>query len=168
MKKIILILLLPFCAIAQHSFEANDNHVEWKQIFKDTVKVDLMQSHLQSVFNHEGNIIVSDQVINGTTEFMPIVTDLSDLSPAFRQPLKLNYKIEFKEGRYRVFVNNITFKGIPITIYGVTNYDHYYADTTLIRTRDGELRKNKQAQRILTRMHDAFIKLFTYKAPDKW
>lgn len=168
MNKLILLLLLPFCAVAQHDFKAIDNKVEWSHIFKQDISIEAMTQHLHTSFNHLNDLIITDNSIQGTTDYMPLITNTEYLSAGFSQPIKINYRIDFKEGRYKVTVNNIVFKGIIITISGVGDQSDLYADTALIRTRDGELRKNKQAQKVFTRLHDAFIKEFTYKAPEKW
>jgi hypothetical protein len=168
MNKILLLLLLPFLAMAQHNFNANNNRVEWSQVFSDSITIIKMETQIRAKLINIEEIAITKNSISGTTDFIPLISNFEDLAPAFRQPVKFNYRMEFKEDRYRVFINNIVFKGIIITLYGVTDNDHFYADTELIRNRDGELRKNKQAKRAFKRLHNAFISTFTYTAPEKW
>jgi hypothetical protein len=168
MNKLIVILLLPLCALAQHDFKANNNHVEWTHVYNDTISLKDIEAQLRTNISHNEEINVTATSITGTTDFMPMISNTTSMAPAFKQPVKFNYRVEFKENRYRVFINNIVFKGIAVTIYGVTNDNDTYANTSLIRNRDGELRKNKQAQRVFERLHESFLNTFTYNPPDKW
>jgi hypothetical protein len=168
MYKLLLVLLLPFCALSQHGFKANNNRVEWTEVYNDSVSVSKIETQLRTKLNHKEEINITQSSISGTTEFMPLITNLEDMAPAFRQPVSFNYRVDFKDGRYKVFINNIVFDGIIVTVYGVTNKNDLYADTDLIRSRDGDLRKNKQAQRVFERLHNAFISTFAYTEPEKW
>jgi len=67
-----------------------------------------------------------------------------------------------------VTVRNIAFKGISVSIYGVTDDADTYIDKSMIRTRDGELRKNNMSQNVLTRLDIAFKKLFTHQTVAGW
>jgi hypothetical protein len=67
--------------------------------------------------------------------------EIKNLSAFFKQPARFDYRVEFKENRYRATARNIVFKRIAVTLYGVTDDADTYLDNPIIRNRDGELLK---------------------------
>jgi hypothetical protein len=168
MKKTILLMLLPYMALAQHDFKAANNAITWTHIFTQEVNAADYASYLLKELPHATPQTINGDLINGTTAFAPILLDRKGLPAAYTNEVRFNYTVALKDGRYRVQVNNIAYKGIVITLWGVTEDSDTYIDRTLIRTRDGELRKNSTTAEILQRLHDAFIEKFTYKKPEGW
>ena len=72
------------------------------------------------------------------------------------------FKIEKKDNKYRVSVFNIRFiDSFEITLYGVTNKSEDTSiETYLIRSKDGEIRKNKKAIEMLDLLNDYLINIF--------
>jgi hypothetical protein len=167
-KIIIFLFLFPFILIAQNNFAAVDSNVVWEQVFNDSVVATDYLKHLNISISQENPAILVNDYTSGQSTYMDLIEDKSSLSAFFRQPVKFDYRVDFKEEKYRVTIRNITFKGISITLYGVTDDTDTYLDNSLIRNRDGELRKNKMSQRIQYQLNSVFTKIFTYKTPDGW
>ena len=168
MKKTILLMLLPYMALAQHDFKAANNAITWTHIFTQEVNAADYASYLLKELPHATPQTINGDLINGTTAFAPILLDRKGLPAAYTNEVRFNYTVALKDGRYRVQVNNIAYKGIAVTIWGVTNDSDTYIDETLIRTRDGELRKNNITSKILQSLHNALIEKLSYKKPEGW
>jgi len=168
MKTIYLLLVLPFCLAAQHNFEAIDNNVIWEQIFEDTVSTKDLIVQINKNISQKNSAILEDKNTYGQSTYMDLIKDKKSLSAFFKQQARFGYSVEFKENKYRVTVRNIAFKGIAISLYGVTNDSDTYLDASLIRSRDGQLRKNKMSNKVLNQLNIAFTKIFTYKAEKDW
>ena len=168
MNKIILLLLFPFCAIAQHEFKAVDSKIVWQQVFADSVSAQDYIKHINTTLSQQIPAQLNTDYISGQTTYMDLIDDKSSLSAFYRMPIKFDYLVEFKDHQYRVTVRNIAFKGISVSIYGVTDDADTYIDKSMIRSRDGELRKNNMSQNVLTRLDIAFKKLFTHQTVAGW
>ena len=168
-KKIaLLFIIIPFCAIGQENFKAVDSKVVWQHVFEDSISAQKYLKHVNTLISQENPAQLTVDYISGQSTYMNLIEDKSSLSAAFKKPAKFDFNIDFKEGKYRVTVRNIALEGISLTLYGVTDDSDFYLDKEFIRTRDAQLRKNKMAKRLLTRLDSALIKLFTYKSQDNW
>lgn len=157
---ILLLVLLPFCAIAQHSIKSIDSSFTWQHTYTDSINAADMYDFLKVKgqfldCNYDGKIIY------GNSEFSDLIKDHSKLAIYARYDVRFTYIIDFKEDMYRVKLtdfkldDNIDKEDLPI-------------NDLLIKTKDGSLRTAKIHQRYYQRLHDALIKLFTYKKEENW
>jgi hypothetical protein len=167
-KKLFFLFLLPSFIFAQNNFSAIDSNVVWQKVFNENVSASNYIAYLNKSISQENPAILLDQYTTGQSTYMDLIEDKKYLSSFFKQPAKFDYQVDFKDDRYRVTVRNIAFKGIAITLYGVTNDADTYLDESLIRNRDGKLRKNNVSQKVQTQLNLVFTKIFTYSAPKDW
>ena len=168
MKKTLLLLLFTTFATAQnHDFKIENSQVIWTHIFTDTVSVEPMANQILKFFPHTRSQNTTSKYLSGSTDYADLINNKKGLNGFWRQPVKFNYTVYFKEGKYRVLINNITFKSLEISVYGVTNSSDTMLDDSFIRN-DGTFRKNKMYEKIMQELHQTFMQRFTYKTDSDW
>jgi hypothetical protein len=160
MNKLLLVLLLPFCALSQHEFKTLDSRIVWQHTFTDTVQplqlfdvLKLRPAYIDC--NYDQNIIF------GHSDFIDLIKDNSRLAIYARYDVRYSYSIDFKEDKYRVTLTNLFFDPLDAR-------RSLTLDDLLLKSKDGSLRSAKIHQRFYERLHEALIKEFTYTAPEKW
>jgi len=168
MKLFLILFLFPIFVFSQDNFQAVDGNVVWQRVYKDSVSSQQYIKHLNTTLSQEVPCKLVADYTSGQTTYMDILEDKSSLSAFYKKAVKFSYVVDFQEGKYRVTVKNIAFEGIEVSIYGVNDSSDTYLDASLIRSRDGELRKNNMAQHILQRLDTSFTDLFAYKDQAGW
>lgn len=168
MKNIVIMLLFStICAAQTHDFKIENNQVIWSRVFTDTVSVQAMSNHILKYFPHTRSQNITPNSIAGTTDYADLIADKKGFNGFWKQPVKFNYIVDFKQGKYRVLINNITFKSLEVSIYGVTNSSDSMLDDSFIRN-DGTFRNNKMYEKILNELHKTFMQRFTYNTDSDW
>ncbi|QIY92255.1 hypothetical protein [Chryseobacterium gallinarum] len=126
MKKILIIVLLNFSifAIAQESaFIISNKQVVWQRIYESTKSI----KEVKNILSSTGKIKFTGEDANTLTgEVSDFIMDFKGAGyTKMGTPMYLsnsskfsgNFKIEFKEGRYRAMVTNINSKDDKTTLY---------------------------------------------------
>jgi hypothetical protein len=157
--KYLIFLLSPFFAIAQNDFKVEKEQVIWQKVFDNNVSSNDFDKSFKTrtLFL---NSQFSDNQIYGITEPKTLIKyDWS--MPIYASYLTyFTYRVEFKENRYRVTVNDIT--------QVVTTDKTETTLTGFILKKDQTLRTGRNHQKFLLKLHEALDKEFTYKPESKW
>ncbi len=120
MKKLLLLITLfslPLFAQKQHSFIFENNQLEWVKVFESS----LSKSDIEKIIKTKGvfkDLNFDDKLINGSVENIKCDYETLGKSKWFTSfyiqntNVSFSFYIRFKEGRYRVVLNNINLKTI--------------------------------------------------------
>jgi hypothetical protein len=172
MKKILLLLLISFSAVAQdevidtQNFSVNDDKIIiWTKIYEiDSINV--LESFKQKLNIHflNQNSGYVDNLKLRCKEMISIYAEGN---------FKVNFRIDFKEDKYRIIVSNIVFENTMQYNYGSISTSKNYSNIEdyELRTRDNLLRKNEQSISNRICLNELFESLFSVKnikIDDKW
>ena len=145
-KLLLLFLLIgSFTFSQEHSFKLQDRSVIWQKVFDGSADQIL---HPKLKDGHVSKLTF--QHCPGTSIFM-------------REDIHFDYKIESKDNRFRVTINNIFFENsVQINLGSVstdiksTNFEDY-----VVRHKKNELRDGFTHRKNYTCLEDLFTKIFT-------
>jgi hypothetical protein len=121
MKKLIILIIaiisFPIFSQQQHSFNYENNQLEWVKVFESS----LSKSEIEQIISSKGmfkKLNIEDNLIKGEIE--NIKCDFETLGKSswttsfYIQNTNMNFSfyINFKEGRYRIILNDIKLKTI--------------------------------------------------------
>ncbi|MGL6129541.1 hypothetical protein [Chryseobacterium artocarpi] len=125
MKKILLFILINFITLSfaqESAFIISNKQVVWQHIYESNKNIDEVKQSLLSrgklkITNIENGLIYGD-----ISDFMMDYKGAGNTlmgTPIYLSSSKFfgNFKIEFKEGKYRVSVTNIRLKGETFSLY---------------------------------------------------
>lgn len=146
------LLLIAFCLCSYISLSQNKNFVienglvYWKNIYETPIKLETIKTNPRLDFTTDSTGVLKKGLPH----------------KKYKEEIKAEFKIEKKDNKYRVSVFNIRFiDSFEITLYGVTNKSEDTSiETYLIRSKDGEIRKNKKAIEMLDLLNDYLINIF--------
>lgn len=153
MKKLFLLSVFIFgLSYGQaENFIINNSQVQWQKVYETAKPFD----EVKMLFKEKNNIVIIEQTENSVSG------EIKNLTMNYKKagftymgtPIILNetnkysgfFKIDFKDGRYRATVRNLTSEGMNMTLYGGglglgSNLNTTLEQLTL--NNKGEMRKN--------------------------
>lgn len=165
MKTRILILFITLHALSSFcqksaqfpkTFTAENNTIYWENIYQlnSGEKIEDLNQNLKLNITTTGTGVVEENLCkcNSGSSFI-------------NQSFKFNYKIETKEGKYKVLVTNIIFRNGPElyanriqTDKDIFTFEYYSLD------KEGNFKKTFQTKKNLTCLNDYFTNLFKIRS----
>lgn len=172
MKKLIIIFLLPLVSFSQH-FKVENNIVLWQKVYTDSTNLQSIKNYLITHSDSFKEVKENNDKLLFLKEFESL-----QLKPygykAMSFPTYMGNNgsfsgyIEFKDGKYRVTINNLMVKTIRIVALEVT--DQYDEDniSTYILDENGNINYSKSNTKALKVFDTYFTQLFTIKEKEDW
>lgn len=181
MKKLILILLLSQLSnlysqnskIEYENFKLQENKkIIWQKVYevkasKDSIVKLLNGLKLSNSFLN--NLEYDNYSYSGLSNYTKI-SDLKGLPLAVHTDFNCFVKIDVKENRYRISIENVKFKPINLDMGMIEMNTNFVLEDIVVRNNHHEIRKNKTAQKVLTNLQNDFIELLSVKTvkKDNW
>jgi hypothetical protein len=170
MKKLILLLLLLQLSnlysqnpkIEYENFKLQDNkEIIWQKVFdinvsKDSILKLILSSFISNSFIN--NLKYENYTFNGTSSFEKL-TNTSGTPIGARTEYNCFVKIDIKENKYRITVENIKFKPINFDFGGVGVNHSYSLEEMVVRTSKHEIRKNSNSRKMLSNFNIDLLNL---------
>jgi hypothetical protein len=168
MKIIYLLLFFPIIAFAQYPEDDAETKTPVKQTTETNFTLEDGVIFWQKVFKGNSDNVQHPKLINNKAENCN-TGKCKSASMFLFEDFSFNYKIENKENRFRVTIQNIRFNNsVQLDLGGVvTDVKSNSLGDFVIRSKDGKLRKNKAVQKALECLNNYFIEIFTPKPPKK-
>jgi hypothetical protein len=178
MKKLILLLLLlqfsnlysQVSKIEYKNFKLQDNkELIWQKVFEVNVSKDSLLKLIQgSVISNSfiNNLKYENYTFNGTSNFEKL-TNISGTPIGARTEYNCFVKIDIKENKYRVTIENIKFKPINFDFGGVEINHSYTLKEMVVRTSKHEIRKNSNSRKMLSNFNIDLLNLLQLKEDKK-
>ncbi|MFC4268354.1 hypothetical protein [Polaribacter marinivivus] len=148
------------------NFKLQDNKkIIWEKIFDRNLSKD---SILNIISEHKSsqrflnNIDLKDDSFSGLSNFIKI-SDLKGLPLAVHTDFNCFVRIDVKDNKYRVTINDIKFKPINLN-YGMVGMNtNFTLEDIVVRNKHHEIRKNKTARKVLTNLNNDLLSIFNFK-----
>ncbi len=150
----ILLCLISIPSTGQNkNFSIEDRLVLWSNIYENSEKLTDVKLNPRLYFKTDSTGSIKKSLAN----------------KKLKDELTADFKIEFKDKRYKVRVFNIRFYNTTqITLYGVTtDVKDYGIENFLVKKRKDEFKTSRNAVRLTNLLNDYFIDLFSYEKNTK-
>jgi len=159
--KTLILLIFAIPALAQTNFTVANNTVVWQKVYQDTTSFNQYYAFLKH--NHftvtaDGEFIDFSKDFT-TQEFKPYGYRAMEFPTLFYDGY-IKGNVEFKDGKYRVTINQIIFKD-ALTLETYNPIEDWFI-------KNGTLKTSNMHTKVLTTMDAYFLNQFTYQTPDGW
>ncbi len=152
MKKLFLLFIFisGFAFGQMENFVVNDGQVQWQKVYETTKTFD----EIQKAVKNKNNVKITEQTENTIIgEFRDVIMNYKKAGVGYLMtPIILNetnkyngfFKLDYKDGKYRATIRNVSSKGMNVTLYGGGLGLGSSLDTTLetmVLNKKGEVRK---------------------------
>ena len=169
-------LLITFFSFSQNpkieykNFKLQDNkEIIWQKVFEINVSKDsilkLIQGNIVSN-SFINNLKYENYTFNGTSSFEKL-TNTSSAPLRARTEYNCFVKIDIKENKYRITIENIKFIPINFNFDGVGINHSYSLEEMVVRNAKHEIRKNRNSRKMLSNFNKDLINLLTLKSEKK-
>jgi hypothetical protein len=171
MKKLIIILTVilsnvSYCQTNYKNFEVVDGDFVWENVFETEMSIDELKYALK------GEPFISDlEDVNGSymgvSAKKTLDKDENGKNPINVQPYTGFVTIKFKDGKYKVTVEDIKFDAIQLGVVSggisVSGSEDSKAPISYCIDNNGQIKHNKRYLRLLANIDYDLMKIFTVK-----
>lgn len=157
-KTLFLLFLIPFLGISQNkNFILEDGLVYWKYVYENSKDISALRNNPLLTFKTDSTGVIKKTNFNDK-KVKKMVGD---------------FKIDRKQGRYRISVFNVRFFVDPITLgmgsMSSQTISEYTIEESLIK-KNGTIRKSSLGYNLTETLNPHFVDLFTIKKvkKDEW